>query len=172
MKLSAGLLAGVISCLQAYAADAQPASAPSTRFESTADASGKRMVVLCAKVAPGAAVPCSVAESKDASAAPANSQVVFLPLSSRQAYLAELARAAADAQASEPKVLDSIPPMAADVAVLREVVKDPSACLAEKDIADMMLVCPTGRRFEDAVVMLFRGLGARSFEPIVVRKVN
>ena len=165
----AGFLAGGASCLPALAADAAPAG---IRFESNAAADGKRLVLVCAKASPGAGVSCGL-DSQAAKAASPDLSLEFLPLSEGQAYLADLAREAADGQAREPKVLDGIAPAAADVAVLRQVTKNPSACLAEKNSADLLLACPTGRRFEDAVVMLFRGLCDRCrFEPIVVRKVN
>ena len=165
----AAVLAGGPSCLPALAADAGPAG---TRFESSAAPDGQRVVIICAKAAPTAAVPCGVG-SQTAKAAPPGLSLEFLPLTDGQSYLAELAREAADAQARDLKVLDGIPPTAADVAVLKQVAKDPSACLAERNSADLLLACPTGRHFEDAVVMLFRGLCDRcEFQPIVVRKVN
>ena len=163
------LLVAGAACLPTHAAG-EGASATS-RFESNAAPNGKRLVMVCAKGAP-AAVACGL-DFQDAKAAAPSLDLEFLPLSDEQGYLARLAGDAVDAQARAPKAVDGIEPTAADVAALRQVANAPAACLAEKNRADLLLACPTGKRFEDAVVMLFRGLCDRcEFEPIVVRKVN
>ena len=163
----ASLLAAAAFCLPAHAAG----GSVTNRFESDLGLGGKRLVVVCTRDA-AAAVPCGV-DFLDAKAAAPSLSLEFAPMSSGQDYLARLAREAADAQMHDQAVVEGIPPTGADLAVLQHLAKDASACLAEKNNADLMLACPTGRRFEDAVVMLFRGLCDHCrFQPIVVRKVN
>jgi hypothetical protein len=166
---TACLLAAGGASLPAQAADeAAPAI---SRFESGVSPDGKRLVMVCAKPAADS-VRCGL-DWQAAQGVTPSVGIEFVPLASNQRYLADLARDAADAQARAPKAIDGILPTAADVALLQQVVKAPGACLADKDRADLVLACPTGKRFEDAVVMLFRGLCDRcEFEPIVVRKVN
>ena len=163
------LLAVAAACPFGHVASA--AGPVVTRFESSAAPNGKRLVVVCAKES-SAAASCGL-DSQDTKAAEPVLSLEFLPLSADQPYLANVVSEAADAQVLDPKDVDGIAPTAADIAVLRQVGRNPSICLAEKDRADVLLACPTGRPFEDAVVIFIRGLCDRcDFKPIVVRKVN
>jgi hypothetical protein len=168
--LFACTVAGLAACLPVHAADA--ASPAVTRFESGAAPDGKRLVLACAQGPTAAAMSCGLAQLADKAAAPRLS-LQFQPLPRDRAYLLDLVREAVEAQLRERGAVDGIPQAAVDAAVLQQVTKNPSACVADEQSADVMLACPTGKRFEDAVVMLFRGLcDACRFQPIVVRKVN
>ena len=168
--LSACVLAGLAACLPAQAQGV--ASYAVVRFESGAAANGKRMVLACAQAASASAMSCGV-DSLPADAPLPRLRMQLQPLPKDRAYLLDLVREAVEAQLREMKAVDGIPLVAADAAVLQQVAKNASACVADEESADVMLACPTGKRFEDAVVMLFRGLCDRcEFRPIVVRKVN
>lgn len=168
--LFACALAGLAACLPARAVDA--ASPTITRFESGAAADGRRLVLACARSEPETTVKCGLGQLAADAVTPRLS-MKFQPLPPDRAYLFGLVRDAVSAQARDPQVVEGIAPAAADTAALQQVAKNPSACVGDENTADVMLACPTGKRFEDAVVMLFRGLcDACRFQPIVVRKVN
>jgi len=168
--LFACALAGVAACLPVRASDA--ASPTITRFESDAAADGRRLVLACARSEPETAVKCGLGQLA-ANAATPRLSMQFHPLPPDRSYLFDLVRDAASAQARNPQVVEGIAPAVADTSALQQVAKNPSVCVGDENTADVMLACPTGKRFEDAVVMLFRGLcDACRFQPIVVRKVN
>ncbi|MEO6279163.1 hypothetical protein [Roseateles sp.] len=168
--LFACLLGAVAACPAVHAADA--ASPVIARFESGAAADGKRLVLACAKSAPGAAVACGLGQLAATAAAPGLS-MQFQLLPPDRAYLLSLVRNAVEAQVRDPRVVEGISLIPADAMALQQVAKNPAVCVGDENTADVMLACPTGKRFEDAVVMLFRGLCDRcEFQPIVVRKVN
>jgi hypothetical protein len=168
-------------CIAIFAAITALASCstPTTRFgeipsefESRPFPGGSRLVLQCS-VMSASVISCDSSQKGGERPDDSKIKLELLPLTAKRMYLKGLISEAAKEVLESPKVKLDIPVAENELILLKDFVANQDSCLADKEYADLMVLCPVVRGGSDSVVMFLRGLCDKcQFQPVIMRKIK